>query len=82
MGWCVVVGEWGRGSLVVGVKYSYWLSAYRCKMAWVLRLCVESQVSYWAEVRSAVSAHVLWCGSQVVVWCEVVPWSVGVYMGE
>ena len=45
VGWCVVVGEWGRGSRVVGVKYSCWLSAYRCKMAWVLGVCVGSQVS-------------------------------------
>ena len=60
------------------VKYSCWLSAYRCKKAWVLGLCVGSQGSHFAEMRSAVSVQVLWCGSQVVVWCEVVPWFVGV----
>ena len=66
----------------MGVKYSCWLSAYRCKKVWVQGLCVGSQVSQFAEMRPAVSVQVLWCGSQVVVWCEVVPWFVGVYMGE
>ena len=43
-------------------------------------LCVGSQVSQFAEMRPAVKVQVLWCGSKVVVWCEVVPWFVGVYM--
>ena len=64
----------------MGVKYSCWLSAYRCKKVWVQGLRVGSQVSQFAEMRPAVKVQVLWCGSKVVVWCEVVPWFVGVYM--
>ena len=64
----------------MGVKYSCLLSAYRCKKVWVQGLRVGSQVSQFAVMRPAVKVQVLWCGSMVVVWCEVVPWFVGVYM--
>ena len=64
----------------MGVKYSCLLSAYRCKKVWVQGLHVGSQVSQFAEMRPAVKVQVLWSGSKVVVWCEVVPWFVGVYM--
>ena len=49
VGLCAVVGWLGRDSLVVGVKCSCWLSACRCKLAWVLALCVGSQVSLRSE---------------------------------